>query len=120
LKDTTAYAFIGNRDAAQYCDECQKELVGYERFVCSGCDPNAHEWEWEDHEGETWVYPERSVLLVLGTYEDDPRHLLCLVLDQLSYNPVMSYPQPEAGEVVAYPRSWFVPESVDGNLRRLA
>lgn len=114
MKDTRAYAFIGRRDAAQYCDDCQDELVGYERFVCSRCDPSAHEWEWEDHDGEVWEHPERSILLVLGTYDADPRLLTCLVLDQLNYNPFMSYPQPEAGELVQYPRNMFVLGFVDG------
>jgi hypothetical protein len=118
LKDTRAYAFIGNRDAAQYCDECQRELAGYERFVCHQCDPDAHEWEWEDHDGEVWEDPDRGILLVVGTHERDARCLDCLVLDAVEYNSFVSWPQWSDGEVVQYMRSQFVLGRVDGTKMR--
>lgn len=118
MKDTRAYAFIGNRDAAQYCDECQEALVGFERFVCCRCDPDAHEWEWEDHDGEVWEDPERGVLLVIGTYEPEARCLECLVLDGFKAPIYASWPSWEAGERVTYPRSMFVQGRVDGTMMR--
>jgi hypothetical protein len=112
VKDTRAYSFIGNRDAGTHCDECQQELVGYERFVCCHCDPDAQEWEWEDHDGEVWEDPGRAVVLVVGTYDNNPRMLSCLVLDQLNFDPnplirLMGFSLLE-GEVIQYPRGMFV------------
>ncbi len=114
MKDTRAYGFIGNRDAAQYCDDCQQELVGYERFQCASCEPEAHEWEWEDRAGEVWEDPDRGVLLILGAYEPDPRCLGCLVLDGVPQPVYVSWPAWEPGEIIAYGRQQFALGRVDG------
>lgn len=120
MKDTRAYAFIGNRESAQYCDDCQQALVGYERFQCVTCEPEAHEWEWEDHEGETWLDPDRAMLLVLGTSERDPRCLDCLVLDGYAQPMFVSWPTLEAGWVIPYPRNMFFQGRVNGKMERIA
>ncbi len=120
MKDTRAYAFIGNRDSAQYCDDCQQALVGYERFQCVTCEPEASEWEWEDHEGEVWEDPDRGVMLVVGTYERDARCLECLVLDGYPQPLYVSWPAWEAGDVITYQRSQFFQGRVDGTkLKRI-
>lgn len=107
MKDTRAHAFIGNRDSGTHCDECQCELVGYERFVCCRCDPNAHEWEWEDRCGEIWRDTARGTFLVLSEHERDPRMLECLVLDGYEAPRYASWPSWEQGQIVTYPRSAF-------------
>ena len=121
MKDDRAYAFIGNRDAAQYCDECQQALIGYERFVCAACMPNAHEWEWEDHDGEVWEDADRGVLLVVGTYERDARCLECLVLDGVPQPLYASWPTWEPGQLITYSRQQFTLGRVDGTpLKRIS
>lgn len=42
-----------------------------------------------------------------GTYDNDPRMLCCLVLDQLNFDPLLGYSLLE-GEVIQYPRDMFV------------
>ena len=82
--------------------------------MCSRCDPNAHEWEWEERVGEIWEDPIRGILLVLGTNAQDPRCLDCLMLRVLEYN----WPEWSDGEVVPYMRHQFVLGRVDGTQMR--
>lgn len=88
--------------------------------MCYPCDPEAYEWEWEDHDGEVWDDPCCGILLVLGTNATNAQCLDCLVLDAVEHNSFVSWPQWQDGEVVQYLRSQFFLGRVDGiKMRRV-